>query len=142
MEGIRVPNLPAPITDLTDKTEDAVMSRLASLNATSPNVIDLTPVPQRSVRHQLYQEYHVNNEEDVVRLKKTCASCQEPVAYFDAVYGPCGHDYCKDCVKQLFFMATRDKSLFPPRCCHEAIPLAAASVFFTEAFVTHFKAKL
>ena len=74
-------------------------------------------------------------------MKKICASCQEPVAYFDAVYGLCGHDYCKHCVKQLFFMATRDESLFPPRCCRKAIPLAAASVFFTEEFITHFKAK-
>ncbi|MCJ1377380.1 hypothetical protein MMC17_000475 [Xylographa soralifera] len=131
MEGIRAPNLPAPIIDLTDETEDVVIGRLATLNAISPNIVDLNPVSQLSVHNQLHEKHRVKNE-DVIGVMKTCASCQEPVAYFNAVYGPCSHDYCKDCVKKLFFMATRDESLFPPRCCRKAIPMAAASVFFTE----------
>ncbi|MCJ1431806.1 hypothetical protein MMC27_001161 [Xylographa pallens] len=140
MEGIRGPNLPAPITDLTDETEDVVIGRLAILNTISPKIIDFTPISQLSVPNHLHEIHRVNNE-DVIGVMKTCASCQEPVAYFNAVYGPCGHDYCKDCIKQLFLMATRDESLFPPRCCRKAIPMAAASVFFTEDFVRHFKAK-
>ena len=43
MERIRAPNLPAPTIDHTDDTEDIVMARLATLNATSSSAIDLIP---------------------------------------------------------------------------------------------------
>ncbi|MCJ1281945.1 hypothetical protein MMC26_001268 [Xylographa opegraphella] len=140
MEGERDPNLPASIVGLTEETEDVVIGRLESLNTISSNIVDLAPTSQLSVHNQPQVKLSVKNE-DVIGVMKTCASCQESVAYFDAVYGPCGHDYCKACVKQLFLMATRDESLFPPRCCRKTIPLAAASVFFTEEFVRQFEAK-
>ena len=140
VEGIRAPNFPAPVIDLADETENVVIDGLATFDPISPNIVDLTSVPQLSVSNQLPETYRLKNEE-VIGILKTCASCQEPVAYFSAVYTPCGHDYCKNCIKQLFVMATRDESLFPPRCCRKAIPTAAASVFFTEEFVRQFQAK-
>ena len=81
------------------------------------------------------------NNDAVIGIRKRCTSCDKPVAYFAAVYAPCGHDYCKDCIKRLFLMAIRDELAFPPRCCRQFIPLAAAEVFFTAEFTQYFKDK-
>ena len=37
---------------------------------------------------------------------------------------PCkdGHLYCVDCMNRLFEGASRDETLFPPRCCQQPIP--------------------
>lgn len=81
------------------------------------------------------------DEESLFGVQKTCVSCGEAVPYVSSVYTPCGHDYCKDCAKQIFVNATRDEALFPPRCCRQHIPLAAVDVFLTPEFVAHFEEK-
>jgi hypothetical protein len=48
--------------------------------------------------------------------------------------GPCGHDYCRDCITNLVDACTRDESLYPPRCCGQTflyptlIPLLGAKL--------------
>ncbi|KAI0765349.1 hypothetical protein C8Q74DRAFT_1047656 [Fomes fomentarius] len=64
----------------------------------------------------------------------------------DAIRGveirtPCGHYYDKGCMLQLFEAATKDESLFPPRCCRMPIPLASVSVYLTSAAVKTFEEK-
>ncbi|KAI4158737.1 MAG: hypothetical protein L6R39_000474 [Caloplaca ligustica] len=80
-------------------------------------------------------------EHPVLGVKKTCASCNDSVDYFAAVYAPCGHDYCGECAKRLFIMSMKDESLFPPRCCRQAIPLAAVDVFMTAEAIQCFQEK-
>ena len=36
---------------------------------------------------------------------------------------PCGHYYCRDCLVNLVEACTRDESLFPLRCCKQALPI-------------------
>jgi len=141
LNGTPAPNLPTTVIDLTDDAPRNFMRHLSTLNSTLPEVIDLTPPPVLKLRQKLRQIHKQQNEEDIIGVLKVCAACQEPVVYFAAVYAPCGHDYCKDCIRQLFFGATRDESLFPPRCCRKAIPMASAQVFFTEEFVAYFSIK-
>ena len=141
MGGSQDAPIAAPVIDLTDDTDDFIMNRFATLNATRAPLIELTPRPRLTIGQELRQKRALNQEDAAIGIKKTCVSCSEPVAFFAAVYAPCGHDYCSDCIRQLFFLATRDESLFPPRCCQRPIPIASADVFFTKEFVTIFQAK-
>lgn len=64
----------------------------------------------------------------------------------DAIRGveirtPCGHYYDKECMLQLFEVAAKDESLFPPRCCRMPIPLASVSVYMTTSAVKTFEEK-
>ncbi|KAJ5472109.1 hypothetical protein N7539_008678 [Penicillium diatomitis] len=47
---------------------------------------------------------------------KKCASCLEELD--DSVFeSSCGHEFCLDCVRQMFLGAIKDEELYPPRCC-------------------------
>lgn len=56
---------------------------------------------------------------------RDCTACQESVTVLDITTAPCGHDYCKDCIRHLFTSAIGDDELFPPRCCRQAIPISS-----------------
>ncbi|EIN08763.1 hypothetical protein PUNSTDRAFT_17680, partial [Punctularia strigosozonata HHB-11173 SS5] len=53
----------------------------------------------------------------------------------------CGHFYDKDCVLDLFQAATRDESLFPPRCCRQHISFDAVRPHMESAQVNAFLEK-
>ncbi|KAJ4422103.1 hypothetical protein N0V82_003296 [Gnomoniopsis sp. IMI 355080] len=53
---------------------------------------------------------------------RPCTSCMEFTPESRLMRAPCQHEYCHDCVKSLFTTAMRDESLFPPKCCQQAIP--------------------
>lgn len=54
--------------------------------------------------------------------QRPCTSCIEATPEGQLIRAPCNHDYCHDCIKGLFTSAMRDESLFPPKCCQQAIP--------------------
>ncbi|KAJ6021268.1 hypothetical protein N7540_006772 [Penicillium herquei] len=52
---------------------------------------------------------------------KKCVSCLEE--FHDSVFeSSCGHEFCLDCVRQMFLGAIKDEELYPPRCCGEVMP--------------------
>ncbi|TFK68213.1 hypothetical protein BDN72DRAFT_898331 [Pluteus cervinus] len=51
-----------------------------------------------------------------------CAVCQDPIRGFE-YRAPCGDYYDKECLIELFTLATQDESLYPPRCCRQHIPV-------------------
>ncbi len=51
-----------------------------------------------------------------------CVACGDKKTYFEVFKAPCGEDYCKDCLPELFEQSYTDESLFPPRCCKQVIP--------------------
>lgn len=53
-----------------------------------------------------------------------CIICSDSIREDRAVVVPCAHshNYCRPCLKDLFLLATRDESLFPPRCDGAEIP--------------------
>ncbi|KKY22371.1 putative ibr finger domain protein [Diplodia seriata] len=54
---------------------------------------------------------------------RTCIACCSSHAFFDIATLPgCHHDYCRDCLDQLFRLSLTDESIFPPRCCRKPIP--------------------
>ncbi|OAA64405.1 Zinc finger, C6HC-type [Niveomyces insectorum RCEF 264] len=61
------------------------------------------------------------------RATVSCVACGSIVFADDgpggAIRAPCKHDYCAACIFGLFDAATKDETLFPPRCCRQTIPL-------------------
>ncbi|MCJ1463003.1 hypothetical protein MMC07_001607 [Pseudocyphellaria aurata] len=157
--GVRHIPHPPPLIDLTDGSDDVAINGFSRFNAApqNPGPIEIGPTTTRPLRHQPHLRsgaslapprsrsvsvaQPVRSRESLFGVWKTCVACNEEVSYTCAVYSPCGHDYCKDCAKQIFVNATRDEALFPPRCCRKTIPLAAVDVFLTHEFIEHFRAK-
>jgi hypothetical protein len=59
-------------------------------------------------------------------LKLTsCVACTERFLEPYTFPAPCRHRYCADRLTDLFEHATKDESMYPPRCCNQVIPLAS-----------------
>lgn len=56
-----------------------------------------------------------------------CLICMEKFNVNDTIQTPCQHHYCHDCMKRLFIEATKNESLYPPKCCDKDIPLVIAN---------------
>ncbi|KAI4200377.1 MAG: hypothetical protein LQ346_002387 [Caloplaca aetnensis] len=54
-------------------------------------------------------------------LKRQCVSC---LVMKHVIQVPCGDYYCRPCTVRLFTQVLQDESLFPVRCCRQAIQLS------------------
>jgi hypothetical protein len=69
-----------------------------------------------------------------------CVICRDPI--FDVeVRAPCGHFYDIDCITDLFQSATRDETLYPPRCCGQNIRLSQVQPHLTQALLAELELK-
>ncbi|KIW29679.1 hypothetical protein, variant [Cladophialophora immunda] len=68
-----------------------------------------------------------------------CIACHEVKKYFDVIEVPCGHNYCKPCLQELVDLATKDESLFPPRCCREPFEMGGVNIFLTKELRDQFE---
>ncbi|KAK5111178.1 hypothetical protein LTR85_012227 [Meristemomyces frigidus] len=60
---------------------------------------------------------------------------------FDVARVPCKykHEYCRECLSQLFELSMTDESLFPPRCDNEPIPLSLVRIFLPSDLAKRFE---
>ncbi|KAF9220798.1 hypothetical protein BS17DRAFT_713582 [Gyrodon lividus] len=70
----------------------------------------------------------------------TCVICQDPI-HGSEIQAPCGHYYDIGCVTDLFQSATRDESLYPPRCCRQNIAITQVLPHLSQALSTEFQQK-
>lgn len=70
-----------------------------------------------------------------------CIACSNDLRALDTICTPCGHTYCRNCLKKVFLHAARDEDMFPPRCCGEAIPLEIAATVMSIDELGFFKEK-
>ncbi|KAJ5690952.1 hypothetical protein N7488_011687, partial [Penicillium malachiteum] len=64
--------------------------------------------------------------------RRKCTSCLESTEKI-AFTGVCGHEYCYECARRLLLGATRDETLYPPRCCRNVMhPMVVLSVLSYE----------
>lgn len=63
------------------------------------------------------------DEEEREQPRRECVICTDEKYWFEVLSVPCGHDYCTDCLEQLFRDSYIDESLFPPKCCRQIIPI-------------------
>ena len=74
-------------------------------------------------------------------LSIKCLICTDRVAYSYALQTPCGHHYCKECIKDLIQAYTRDESLHPLRCCQMEIPINSVAQYISPNLKKIFDAK-
>ena len=67
--------------------------------------------------------------------------CTTEIASSSSLKVPCGHHYCKDCVRDLIQNYTRDESSHPLRCCNEGIPVTSVTKFISSDLKKVFDAK-
>jgi hypothetical protein len=82
------------------------------------------------------QEYGL---EKLSRKEVQCCVCCDSFRPHEIVHLECGDEYCTDCVKSLFMRATKDQTLFPPRCCRRHIPLPLISTKMSTEELDTFK---
>lgn len=70
-----------------------------------------------------------------------CFVCGEGLRSTNQVQSTCGHQYCTNCIVDLFEFAIYDEPSFPPQCCGELIPLAGVYRLFTPEFQRIFREK-
>ena len=70
-----------------------------------------------------------------------CTACTNLKPWHDTVHAPCGDSYCDGCVSELFELAMKDESLYPPRCCRQNIPLKSVRIFLKPGQYEAFKKK-
>ncbi|RMD42692.1 hypothetical protein DV735_g2460, partial [Chaetothyriales sp. CBS 134920] len=70
-----------------------------------------------------------------------CGACQEPKPFFDLIQAPCQHEYCLDCLRDLFNASLTDEGLFPPRCCRTPIPLKSVAIYMPKQLKDTFAEK-
>lgn len=78
--------------------------------------------------------------QNVTRTRR-CLACDEKTHFTNLARATCGHEYCRDCLGQLFQNAMSDETLFPPRCCRQPIPLDQNLLFLAEDLVRQFRVK-
>lgn len=72
---------------------------------------------------------------------RRCVSCLECFPFWDVARAPCSHEYCRGCLADLFSHSLTDESLFPPRCCNQAIPAEKNRLFLSAKQIGEFLAK-
>lgn len=73
---------------------------------------------------------------------RECIACTDRHIIDNLIRSPaCGHEYCRDCIQSLFTSSLTDESLFPPRCCGQAIPLDSCRTHLTATLTGQFQAK-
>lgn len=114
-------------------TADALLGRVKSLAISHSNASSGSVKPESSS--------WAAKRTATTNIKRKCVSCHELVPSTQSVHLPCSHDYCRDCVTELFKISTTDESLFPPRCCRMAIPIGLCMDFLSSGIVETFRAK-
>lgn len=68
---------------------------------------------------------------NLISTTRYCEACCNVKSTEDVGRAPCGHEYCRDCLRNLVETAITDESFFPPRCCHQPIPFEAIHKLLT-----------
>ncbi|BGP38409.1 hypothetical protein JCM10450v2_002354 [Rhodotorula kratochvilovae] len=108
-------------------------------NATPPSRPDSTP----PVRALAVSAFKVRPIASTSQLPVECTICGDPFPINALVRVPCPeqHPYCHNCLHSLFLAATKDESLFPPRCDGAPIPLDLARPYLTPAELAAYERK-
>ena len=132
--GVGAPQRPECKDFVTIAEDDEILRRLSALNASGP----------RKQNTQLASSSRSRVDQsllDAPVIQIQCTACQDDSFDFDTLTAPCGHPYCRVCIAELFERSTVDESLFPPRCCRQAIPIEDIETLVEPALVAKFTDK-
>jgi hypothetical protein len=66
-----------------------------------------------------------------------CIVCQDSKGPKEVFQAHCEHEYCRDCLFNLFESSLTDVSLFPPRCCRQEMILESVEGFLGDNELVH-----
>ena len=79
---------------------------------------------------------------DWLTSRTTCTACSSRFCVPFTIKARCGHDYCRECIVDLFKSAMTDETLMPPRCCRTEIPLPTVERLLGDDVVVQFNEKM
>ncbi|KAL3426422.1 E3 ubiquitin-protein ligase ARI5 [Phlyctema vagabunda] len=72
---------------------------------------------------------------------RQCVACQKKFRFTEVARVPCKHEYCRECLQDLFRASFSDESLFPPRCCRQTISAGGIRIFLTREIINLYEEK-
>lgn len=91
--------------------------------------------------HGESSEWAASRTITTISSRVQCVACQEVFRFCDTARAPCGDEYCRECLRNLFRTSLTDDSLFPPKCCKQYIPLSTVRIHLTGDLVRQYEAK-
>ncbi|KAH8434458.1 BRcat and Rcat domain-containing protein [Aspergillus melleus] len=86
---------------------------------------------------------YARRQAEAIQKMKTevqCCVCLNDFLPHRTIRLECSDLYCDDCLRDLFLRATKDESLYPPRCCRVLIPLLLIQGHMSAEELTQFEA--
>ncbi|KAL1959908.1 hypothetical protein VTO42DRAFT_576 [Malbranchea cinnamomea] len=125
---------PPPYSQVDDSNlaHEERLSWFSNINDTFENEDDAGP----STAYTRHQENAIHT---LSQAKHQCSVCLDNFRRWEVFPLQCGDIYCRVCLKTLFMRATKDESLFPPRCCRQKIPLTLIAKDMTANEIEVFK---
>jgi hypothetical protein len=119
--------------------DDILLAKLAGMYLSEEKGIEL--FGQYEEQHEVGESSTSQTRSDIARkpVNRQCTACGDMKKYFDVISGPCRHEYCRDCLRELFELSFTDESLFPPRCCRRPIPVSSVEIFLTKIIKQRFE---
>ena len=96
--------------------------------------------PERRPHRGIGSSFHSREASAELKLV-TCVACTDPIPQSNTIAVPCGDTYCAECLITLFSHATKDESMYPPRCCGQVIPLVSVRDVASVKVYAHFSRK-
>ncbi len=124
-----------------EELDDNLLAKLAGAYNSEESGLDFYRLCEEDDNYGEGSSSSQNRGEERPPLNRHCEACRETKKYFDTITTPCKHDYCRDCLRELFEASLTDETLFPPRCCRQPITLNSVGLFLTGDLKRRFEQK-
>lgn len=127
------------VCDHQETLDNSLLAKLAGMYLSEEKGMELLysggeqPVEGESSTGRVQSDTAASN------IDRQCIACGDTKKYFDVISGPCGHEYCRACLRELFELSFTDESLYPPRCCRQPVPIDSVAIFLTKSIKERFE---
>jgi len=144
LAGINAPSAASEQRTAGYTLDDGFLARLAALyvsgrNDESDTSENITKTNSPGAAES--SAWAASRQNPSIAVHRQCTACDQKKPLFDIFQTPCGHHYCKECLRTLFELSTTDETLFPPRCCRQEIPLECVKRYLSPPLLHTFALK-
>ncbi|PQE21735.1 IBR finger domain-containing protein [Rutstroemia sp. NJR-2017a BBW] len=136
--GAPMPSTSTSQTDQLQTLDDVVFTKLQTLYAGRAELSIYAPTQGLCDGGQAEPSSRAVSRKEQTEV---CGACRDEVNTFELARAPCGHVYCRTCLRGLFEAAMTDESLFPPRCCRQHISPEEHCILLTAEIIQRFDKK-
>lgn len=108
--GVAIPLAIEPWTITTEDIDEELLANLSALYVAVPEEVQDVDGECKEAESSAWAAPRTA----LRAADRRCTACQQVVNYFDIARVPCGHEYCRDCLRGLYQASMTDGSLFPP----------------------------